>query len=52
MGIKIVKIKWRGSDRSRATLRLRVVERWKSKREVMVRSNGEKWQIEVDDGAQ
>ena len=25
------------------------MERWKSKKEVMVRSNGEKWQIGVDD---
>ena len=26
-------------------LRLRVVENWKGKREVMVRSSGEKWEI-------
>ena len=45
MGIKIVKIKWRGRDRWRVTLSLRVVERWKDKREVMVGSNGEKWGI-------
>ena len=27
------------------TLKLRVVERWKGKREVMVGNNGEKWEI-------
>ena len=45
MGIRRVKIKGRGRDRSRVTLRLRVVERWKCKREVIVRSSGEKWEI-------
>ena len=46
MGIRIVKIKGRGSNRSRVTLRLRVAERWKGKKEVMVGSNGEKWEID------
>ena len=45
MGIKRVKIKGRGRDRWRMTLRLSVVERWKCKRDVMVGSNGEKWEI-------
>ena len=45
MGIKIVKIKGRGRNRWRVTLRLRVVERWKDKMEVMVGSSGEKWEI-------
>ena len=38
----MVKIKGREIDRWRDTLRLRVVERWKGKREVMVGSSGEK----------
>ena len=42
MGIRIVKIKGRGRDKWRVTLRLRVVESWKGKREVMVGSTGEK----------
>ena len=45
MGIGIVKIKGRGKDSWRVTLKLRVVERWKAKREVMVGSIGEKWEI-------
>ena len=45
MGIRRIKIKGRGRDRWRVTLRLRVVERWKGKREVMVGSSGEKWEI-------
>ena len=45
MRIKIVKIKGRGRDRWKVTLKLRVVERWKGKKEVMVRSSGEKWEI-------
>ena len=45
MGIRRVKIKWRRRDRWRMTLKLRVVERWKSKRKVVVRSSGEKWEI-------
>ena len=45
MGIRRVKIKGRGRDRWRVTLRLRVVENWKGKREVMVGSSGEKWEI-------
>ena len=45
MGIKRVKIKGRGRDRWRIILRLSVVERWKGKREVMVGSSGEKWEI-------
>ena len=44
MGIRRVKIKGRGRDRWRVTLRLRVVENWKGKREVMVGSSGEKWE--------
>ena len=40
--IRRVKIKRRGRDRWRVTLRLRVVKRWKGKREVMVGSSGEK----------
>ena len=40
--IRRVKIKRRGRDRWRVTLRLRVVENWKGKREVMVGSSGEK----------
>ena len=43
--IRIVKIKGRGRDKWRVTLRLRVVESWKGKREVMVGSSGEKWEI-------
>ena len=43
MGIRRVKIKGRGRDRWRVTLRLRVMERWKGKRKVMVGSSGEKW---------
>ena len=42
MGIKIVKIQRRGRDRWKVTLRLRVVERCKGKREVMVGSSGGK----------
>ena len=45
MGIRRIKIKGRGRDRWRVTLKLRVVERWKGKREVMVGSSGEKWEI-------
>ena len=45
MGIKIVKIKGRGRNRWRVTLRLRVVERWKDKMVVMVGGSGEKWEI-------
>ena len=45
MGIKRVKIKGRGRDRWRITLRLSVVERWKGKREVMIGNSGEKWEI-------
>ena len=45
IGIRRVKIKGRGRDRSRVTLMLRVVEKWKGKREVMVGSSGEKWRI-------
>ena len=45
MGIRRIKIKGRGRDRWRVTLMLRVVERWKGKREVMVGSSGEKWEI-------
>ena len=45
MGIRRVKIKERGRDRWRVTLRLRVMERWKGKRKVMVESSGEKWEI-------
>ena len=46
MGIRIVKIKGRG----RVTLRLRVVEKWKGKREVMVESSEEKWEMGGWDG--
>ena len=42
MEIRRVKIKRRERDRWRVTLRLRVVENWKDKREVMVGSSGEK----------
>ena len=45
MEIRRAKIKGRGRDRWRMVLRLRVVERWKDKREIMVGSNGEKWEI-------
>ena len=45
MGIGIVKIKGRRKDSWRVTLRLRVVESWKAKREVMVGSSREKWEI-------
>ena len=45
MEIRRVKIKGRRRDRWRVTLKLRVVERWKGKRKVMVRSSGEKWEI-------
>ena len=45
MGIRRIKIKGRGRDRWRVTLMLRVVERWKGKREVMVGSSGKKWEI-------
>ena len=45
MGIKRTKIKWRGMDRWRGTLRLRVMKRWKCKRKIMVGSSGEKWEI-------
>ena len=45
MRIKIVKIKERGRDRWKVTLKLRAVERWKGKKEVMVGSSGEKWGI-------
>ena len=45
MGLRIVKIKGRVRNRWRVTLRLRVVERWKGKNEVIVESNGEKWEI-------
>ena len=45
MGIRRIKIKGRGRDRWRVTLRLRVMERWKGKRKVMVESSGEKWEI-------
>ena len=34
MGIRRAKIKGRGMDRWRVTLRLKVVERWKGKREI------------------
>ena len=44
MGIGIVKIKGRGKDSWRVTLRLRVVERWKCKKKVTVESSGEKWE--------
>ena len=46
MGIRRLKIKGRGKDTWRVTLKLRVVERWKGKRKVMVRSSGEKWEID------
>ena len=45
MGIRRAKIKGRGMDRWRVTLRLRVVERWKGKKEIIVGSSGEKWEI-------
>ena len=45
MKIKRVKIKGRGRDRWKVTLKLRVVERWKGKREIMVGSSREKWEI-------
>ena len=45
MGIRRVKIKGRGRDRWRMALRLRVVEKWKGKMEVMIESSGEKWEI-------
>ena len=48
MGIRRVKIKGRGRDRWKMTLSLRVVERWKGKREVMVGNSGEKWEIGDD----
>ena len=37
-----IKIIRRGRDKWKVTLRLRVVERWKGKMEVMVGSSGEK----------
>ena len=43
MGIRRVKIKGRERDRWRVILRLKVMERWKGKRKVMVGSSGEKW---------
>ena len=43
IGIKRVKIKGRERDRWRVTLRLRVVEKWKDKRDIMVWNSGEKW---------
>ena len=45
MRIKIVKIKERGRDRWKVTLKLRAVERWKGKKEVMVESSRKKWGI-------
>ena len=45
MGIRRAKRKGRGRDGWRVTLRLSVVKRWKCKRDVMVGSNGEKWEI-------
>ena len=45
MRIKRAKIKGRRRNRWRVTLRFRVVERWKGQREIMVGSNGEKWEI-------
>ena len=45
MRIRRAKIKERGNDRWRMTWRLRVVEKWKAKREIMVGSSGEKWEI-------
>ena len=47
MGIRRAKIKGRGRDKWRVTLSLRVVKRWKCKREVMVGSSGEKWEIGI-----
>ena len=41
MGIRRAKINGRGRDRWRETLRLRVVERWKGKRDIMVWNSGE-----------
>ena len=46
IGIRRVKIKGRKEDRWKVTLRLRVIERWKSKREVMIGSSREKWEID------
>ena len=45
IGIRTTKIKERGRDRRKAKLSLRVVERWTSKREIMVGSSREKWEI-------
>ena len=45
MGMRRVKIKGRRRDSRKVTLKLRVVERWKSKRKVMFESSGEKWEI-------
>ena len=45
MGIRRAKIKERGRDTWKVTLRLKVVERWKCKREIMVESSGDKWEI-------
>ena len=42
MKIKRAKIKWRGRDRWRVTLKLRVVERWKGKMDIMVGNSGVK----------
>ena len=50
MRIRIVKIKGRGRDRWSVTLRLKVVGKWKSKREVTVGSSGKKWEIGKWDG--
>ena len=43
MGIRRAKIKGRWRDRWRVTLRLRVVERWEDKMDIMVWNSGEKW---------
>ena len=47
MRIRRVKIKRRGRDRWRVILILRVVQRLKVKREIMVGSNEEKWEIVI-----
>ena len=43
MRIRRAKIKGKGRDKWRVTLKLRVVERWKGKRDLMVWNSGEKW---------
>ena len=43
--VKRAKIERRGMDRWRVTLTLRVIERWKGKREIIVGSSGEKWEV-------